>query len=144
MAAVKEVVAAGFIIFRRCSRPVEYLVMKHKYGGHWGTPKGHVDPGESEFDTALRETLEEAGLTRDKLKIFDAFKTVLHYEAFGKPKRVVFWLSELVDPQAEIILSDEHTDFKWLPLDEACRLLQFEDMQKAVRDADKFISTSLR
>lgn len=44
MAANKLVVAAGFIVFRRQCQNVEYLVMKHKYGGHWGTPKGKVNP----------------------------------------------------------------------------------------------------
>lgn len=35
---------------------------------------GHVDPGESDYETALRETEEEAGLTKDNLKIIKDFK----------------------------------------------------------------------
>ena len=101
---------------------------------------GHVDPGESEFETALRETEEEAGLPKEQLNILDSFQSVLHYEAHGKPKKVIYWLSELKDPSFPVTLSEEHTDFKWLPLEEACRLLQFKDMEKAVRDADNFIS----
>ncbi|KAK7111215.1 hypothetical protein V1264_010887 [Littorina saxatilis] len=142
MAAKNIVVAAGFIIFRRQQQKIEFLVMKHKYGGHWGTPKGHVDPGESEFQTALRETEEEAGLTKDSLNILKNFESVLHYEARGNPKKVVYWLSELKDPNSPVTLSHEHTDYKWLPLEEACRLLQFADMQKAVKEAHDFITKS--
>lgn len=40
--AAKVVVAAGFIIFRRFNQNIEYLVMKHTYGEHWGTPKGRL------------------------------------------------------------------------------------------------------
>ena len=70
----------------------------------------------------------------------EGFQSELHYEAFGKPKKVVYWVSELKDPNFPVTLSHEHSEYKWLPLEEACPLLQFEDMQKAVRDAHNFIS----
>lgn len=54
--------AAGFVIYRKLCDKVEYLLLKASYGGfHWTPPKGHVDPGEDDFTTALRETREEAG-----------------------------------------------------------------------------------
>lgn len=33
------------------------------------SPPGHVDPGESDWVTALRETKEEAGLSEDDLEV---------------------------------------------------------------------------
>lgn len=54
--------AAGFVIFRRCCNEIQYLLLKASYGSrHWSPPKGHIDPGEDDFTTALRETKEEAG-----------------------------------------------------------------------------------
>lgn len=54
--------AAGFLIFRELNKTIEYLLLKASYGDHhWSPPKGHVDPGEDDFTTALRETSEEAG-----------------------------------------------------------------------------------
>lgn len=54
--------AAGFLLFRRLCGQIEYLLLKASYGDfHWSAPKGHVDPGEDDFTTALRETREEAG-----------------------------------------------------------------------------------
>lgn len=39
--AVKSVVAAGLIIFRRVSNDLEYLLLKASYGEfHWSPPKG--------------------------------------------------------------------------------------------------------
>lgn len=45
----------------------------------WSIPKGHVEPGVSEIDTALRELKEESRikLTREQLK--DANKVVINY-----------------------------------------------------------------
>ena len=66
---MKPVRAAGLVVFRRVPE-IQYLLMQHSYGKkHWTPPKGHVDPGESDYQTALRETEEEAGLTEQALKI---------------------------------------------------------------------------
>jgi 8-oxo-dGTP pyrophosphatase MutT (NUDIX family) len=54
--------AAGIILVRSKSAN-EYLLMQTSYGKHhWTPPKGHVDPGETDWIAALRETKEEAGL----------------------------------------------------------------------------------
>ncbi|XP_017471574.1 PREDICTED: bis(5'-nucleosyl)-tetraphosphatase [asymmetrical] isoform X2 [Rhagoletis zephyria] len=54
--------AAGFVIFRRIEEQIQYLLLRASYADfHWSSPKGHVDPGEDDFTTALRETREEAG-----------------------------------------------------------------------------------
>ena len=37
-------------------------MIKHKNGGHWAFPKGHVEKKETEPETALREIKEETGL----------------------------------------------------------------------------------
>ena len=70
--------------------------------------------------TALRETVEESGLKKDDLKIYNDVKRVLNYKVKGVPKVVTYWLAELVNPKAEVILSDEHQVFKWLNLEDAC------------------------
>ena len=54
--------SCGALVFRRASQGLEVLLLKHR-AGHWDFPKGHVEAGESEQETALREVLEESGLT---------------------------------------------------------------------------------
>ena len=39
----------------------EVLLLKHK-SGSWVFPKGHIEPGETSLETALREVEEEAGV----------------------------------------------------------------------------------
>ncbi|KAJ8029130.1 Bis(5'-nucleosyl)-tetraphosphatase [asymmetrical] [Holothuria leucospilota] len=104
-------------------------------------PKGHVDPGEDFKAAALRETEEEAGLDETKFNIHN-FEFRLEYSVKGRPKEVVYWLAELKDPDTPIRLSEEHQDYKWLPLSEACTYAKYEDLQKALKDAAEYIENS--
>ncbi|CAH1114269.1 unnamed protein product [Psylliodes chrysocephalus] len=138
-------VAAGFVIFRRISTVVEYLLLQTSYGiNHWTPPKGHVDPGETELmTTALRETEEESGLLKTDLKIYEDTKKKLVYNVKGKPKEVYYFLAELVNPKADVKLSDEHQDFKWLPIQEACALAGYQEMQDTLKEFDQYIKNNL-
>lgn len=38
---------------------------------------GHVDEGESDFDTAVRETEEESGIKLSELRVIEDYKKIL-------------------------------------------------------------------
>lgn len=106
---------------------------------------GHVDPGETELQTALRETEEEAGLKKNDFNMFDNFQRTLNYEVNGKPKKVVYWLSELKDPHTPVTLSDEHIDYKWLNLNSALSCVKkYKDFQQVLNEAESFIKSNLK
>ncbi len=98
-----------------------------------------MDPGEGDMETALRETSEEAGLTADQLQILEEFRTELHYTVKNKPKTVVYWLARLLNPEIPVKLSNEHQDFRWAELDEACQLADYPDQQQALRQCHECI-----
>ncbi|KAH8287862.1 hypothetical protein KR018_003596 [Drosophila ironensis] len=128
--------AAGFVIFRRLCGEIQYLLLKASYGDfHWSSPKGHVDPGEDDYTTALRETKEEAGYDEKDLIIYKDTPLTLNYEVKGKPKIVIYWLAELRNPCQEPILSEEHTALKWLAKEAAKECVGFRDNQLMI---DKF------
>ncbi|XP_030039461.2 bis(5'-nucleosyl)-tetraphosphatase [asymmetrical] [Manduca sexta] len=127
--------AAGLVIFRKYNQGVQFLLLQTSYGQHhWTPPKGHVDPGESDWVTALRETKEEAGLSEEDLEIYKDVSKTLHYDVKGKPKDVVYWLAKLRNPELEVKLSYEHQDLKWLPLKQAQEVSGFEDMKKLLAE----------
>ncbi|XP_041360837.1 bis(5'-nucleosyl)-tetraphosphatase [asymmetrical]-like [Gigantopelta aegis] len=135
--------AAGFIIYRRLKGNTEYLLLQTSYGEHhWTPPKGHVDPGEDEYQTALRETEEEAGLKAGHLNVNHDFKKILNYDVRGKPKKVVYWLAELKDSDISVTLSDEHIAYKWVPLLDACALAKYADLQEVLKDADAYVNST--
>ena len=87
---MKKEKSCGAIIYRKHDGKLQLLLVKHKYGGHWVFPKGHVEDGENEFQTALREVREETGLAIDLL---DGFRQSVEY--MPKPnvqKEVVYFL----------------------------------------------------
>ncbi|XP_012251164.1 bis(5'-nucleosyl)-tetraphosphatase [asymmetrical] isoform X2 [Athalia rosae] len=132
--------ACGFVIFRRFYGSVEYLLMQTSYGSyHWTPPKGHVDPGETDMETALRETEEEAGFSAKDLNIFEEAKRELVYQVKGKPKTVIYWLAEMVNAQKDARLSHEHQKFRWLQLQEACHLAGYSEMQDTLKYFDGYI-----
>ncbi|XP_073409271.1 bis(5'-nucleosyl)-tetraphosphatase [asymmetrical] isoform X2 [Dendrobates tinctorius] len=138
--------ACGLIIFRRIPEAsagdVEFLLLQTSYGTHhWTPPKGHVDPGEDDMTTALRETEEEAGLLPNQFRIVDGFRKELNYKVNNKPKTVVYWLGELEDRSVSVKLSHEHQDFRWLRLQEACAYSGFQDMQEALNEAYQFLQS---
>ncbi|EAT46654.1 AAEL002207-PA [Aedes aegypti] len=135
--------AAGFLIFRRLRERIEYLMLQASYGQHhWSPPKGHVDPGEDDFKTALRETAEESGYLESDLRIFKNQTRTLEYKVKGHDKAVVYWLAELIDPAKEAKLSDEHQDLKWLERDPAIEIAGYEGFALMVRYFDDKIKQS--
>ncbi len=111
--------------------------------GHWGFPKGHVEDGENEIETARREMKEETGLDvkilfgfKDELTYFYKFKGKLH------KKIVVFFIG--IPNSTEVKLSREHDDYKWVKYEEAIKFITFENERKVLKRAYEFISQSMK
>uniref|UniRef100_A0A8C4WZM3 Bis(5'-nucleosyl)-tetraphosphatase [asymmetrical] n=1 Tax=Eptatretus burgeri TaxID=7764 RepID=A0A8C4WZM3_EPTBU len=140
MAALR---ACGFIVFRRLEQNIQFLLLQTSYGDHhWTPPKGHVDPGENDLDTAFRETEEEAGLKPDRLQVVEGFCHELRYTVRDRPKTTVYWLAELSIPEPKVTLSHEHQDSCWVEVDKACSLVRYPDMQGALRGAKAFLDAA--
>ncbi|CAD5207203.1 unnamed protein product [Bursaphelenchus okinawaensis] len=135
-----KVRAAGLLVYRIVAeKKFEYLLLQASYPPHhWTPPKGHVDPGEDEWQAALRETQEEAHIEQSQLEIDKNFKYEMFYEANGKPKSVFYWLAKLKNNDA-VHLSHEHQNWKWAPLDDAITTTKFPEMEKMLRQAEEYL-----
>jgi bis(5'-nucleosidyl)-tetraphosphatase len=106
--------SCGFLIIR--GDPIrEFLLMRH--ADRWDLPKGHVDPGESEMECALRELEEETGISADDIEILDGFRFTTNYPVRSKrdirmiDKTLIVFLARLkrdvqIDPT-------EHGGYQW-------------------------------
>lgn len=55
--------SCGVLPYRSVDGIREYLLVFEEFSQCWSLPKGHMEPGETEVQTALRELFEETGLT---------------------------------------------------------------------------------
>ena len=60
---MKHEKSCGAICYTREEGAPRVLVICHRYGGHWAFPKGHVEAGESEEETAMREHIDNQEIT---------------------------------------------------------------------------------
>ena len=96
------------------------LVHRPRYDD-WTLPKGKLDPGESFEGAAVREVEEETGLRAHPLRELPSTS----YEVNGRPKIVRYWLME-ADEAGPFLPNEETDELRWLPLDEAMRLLTYD------------------
>ena len=100
---------------------VSFLLLKHP--NRWDLPKGHVDPGETNMECALRELEEETGIEAQDLIIDPDFKYKQKYmvtskRTKGKPKKkkLIIYIAKLVRPTELKLTEHESSEwFKWNP-----------------------------
>ena len=103
------------------------LLVYEKNRNFWGFPKGHMEDGETEIETALREVKEEVGLDVeiDKKRRYtlnyvignEIDKTTVLYIAKAKNKKIIMQENEI-----------ENT--KWCSFEEALNMLTFDDWKE--------------
>lgn len=101
--------SCGIIPYRRNGDGREFLVLLQT--NHcWSFPKGHMDAGETETETALRELLEETGL---RARVISGARVVSEYaDSPVTRKQVVLFLGEV---SGDVILQkSEIVDCRWV------------------------------
>ena len=120
--------AAGGVVQRtRDDGVVEVVVIHRPKYDDWTLPKGKLHPGESEEEGALREVEEETGL---KCEIVRQVGEVSYRDKRRRPKRVVYFSMNPID--GSFRPNDEVDELRWLPMDEAQRLLDYEHDRRLV------------
>lgn len=118
----------------------EFLLIRHKNGGHWDFPKGHKEAGESSKETALREVLEETGL---QVRLIDGFKEKSKYTPRpGVEKTVTFYLGFSM---GEVTIQEEEiVEYEYLSYEEAKARITFKESRSIIASAKQFIDTYLQ
>lgn len=129
--------SCGIIIFREQEKRF-YLVLQYR-AGHWGFPKGHVEKGEEEKETVLRELEEETGIS--EVEFIPGYRQRIDYYFYrGEQKinkEVYFYLGKTSEKKVQI--SHEHRDYKWLTYEEAMATLTFQNARNILKEAKQFL-----
>ncbi len=136
--------SCGGVVFTRDGDELRYVIIRQT-NGVCGFPKGHMEAGESEVDTAVREIKEETGLD---VALLDGFRETDTYQfslddEVAILKDVVYFLGEF-SSQTLIPQEGELTEIYLLPLEEALDTLDFERSKQILREADDYIRETLK
>ncbi len=124
--------SCGALVVRREEDHYFVLMIRHKAGGNRSFPKGHMEAGESEYATALREVMEE---TSSRIAIVSDFRSTVTYRPSpGVMKEVVYFLA--FTTSADIKPREgEIAEVEWVPLEEAENALTYENDKTVFRAA---------
>lgn len=124
--------SCGALVVRREEDKYYILMIRHRAGGKRSFPKGHVEAGESEYETALREVREE---TASRIAIISDFReTVTYSPSPGVMKEVVYFLAFTTNANIHA-REGEIAEVEWVPLDTGEELLGHENDKTVLRCA---------
>lgn len=130
--------AAGGVLYETDATPTKVLLIKRN--GFWDLPKGKLERGESIEECAVREVEEEVGAKNVSIGSY-LCDTYHDYRAndqkYGKK---TYWYSmpfgqhgfKFVPQKKEGI-----TEVKWVELEEAKLMVEFENLVKVLNTFDK-------
>ncbi|HZJ90149.1 MAG TPA: NUDIX domain-containing protein [Oscillospiraceae bacterium] len=123
--------SCGAIVFREINEELRVLLVQHG-ASHWSFPKGHVESGESDCETAIREVKEETGIDIEITSDFSRASTYSPYP--GAKKTVTFFLGDYLGgslrPQLE-----EVQRVAWLKPEDSKKYLVFDRDREIFNDA---------
>ncbi|MBO6060800.1 MAG: NUDIX domain-containing protein [Clostridia bacterium] len=130
--------SCGAVLYKMVEGEPHYVLVKSTF---FGFPKGHVESGESDDETALREIAEETGVRFARLDT--SFRREIVYNSPRKSglKQVVLFLAEC-GPNAKPRANREIKEIAVVPREQALGLLKREALRQVLIDADSYIRSS--
>lgn len=129
--------SCGAVVFRREGEQKKFLLIRNKRSAHWGFPKGHIEPGESNEQTAIREVLEETGIN---IHILPGFKKSSEYTIQGRIEKSVSIFLAQTDDVEYTIQVEEIEECGWFSFAEAMKTLNYDNDKRILEQAGQYLS----
>ena len=138
---MKRIKSCGFIAFTRVGEENHYLIIKG-LNNDVGFPKGHVESGESEIETAVRELREETNIEVDML---EGFRHEIEYKiprTRDVYKLTVYFLGKCRDVSTLKRQECEIKDARFVPYETARKILTFDEARQMLDAAESFVRSN--
>ena len=130
--------SCGAVVYRKHHGNTEILLIKHVRSGCWSFPKGHMEQGEDEIQTAVREIKEETNI--DVSIDDDSFREVVVFnQRRDITKEVVYFLARAVSFECER-QEEEISDVRWVEIGQASAFLSYDNDRILINKAKAFLA----
>ena len=130
-------------VYQQTDKGLKLLILKRNekklYEHLWQGVAGKIEKDEEAWQTAIRELKEETGL--DPVKMFVADHVSQFYEKHGDRVNLVPVFGIEVDSK-NVILSDEHIEYKWVDFKEAFNTLVWNGQKKGIQTVYNMVSNN--
>lgn len=121
----------------------QVFLVKQRKAGDYNFPKGHVEQGETEEETAYREVKEETNLS---ISILSQYRYDMSFQKDQTTKKeVVYFLASLLDDHDAKRLERELLEMRWVDLDQVSDLIVYPELREvwsqALHDIHQIIQT---
>ena len=115
----------------------EYVLVRHRKNNEYGFPKGHIEAGETEEETALREIQEECCT---QATLIPGFRAETEYTMpNGNRKRVIFFAAYCTEmPKSD---PEEAVEVLCMPYEQAKEIITFADTKAILEKAEAFFKS---
>ena len=128
--------SCGAVIFRRIGGTWNVLLIQHEKGNHVAFPKGHVELGETEAQTAEREIREETGLS---VRVDTGFRAENTYMVRADTEKRVVYFVAVTGDQPLVAQRGEVREVSWEPVKTAPDRLTYARDGEIMKDAFAYL-----
>lgn len=132
--------SCGAIVYKIENNELKFLLV-YQNNGHYSFPKGHMEKGETEIETTIREIKEETNLD---VEIDSNFRYEISYllESKNIMKDAVYFVAtpttfDLINQEGEI------TECGWNDYKTTLDKLEFDNIKEAFEQAYKYIKNKV-
>ena len=129
--------SCGAVVYTIVADEIKYVLVSN-LSGVYGFPKGHMEPGETEIETALREVFEETNL---RINLVEGFKTTDEHAIPGKidtVKHITYFLGNYENQEIEF-QHEELSSAILAAYDDAMNLFKFESSRRILKEANDYL-----
>ena len=135
---MKKEKSCGAVVIKKEEDVIKFLLIQ-QHDEYWHFPKGHVEEGETEEETAIREIKEETNID---VKIDNGFRKVITYSPKeGVMKDVIFFIAEAISFDLKID-PKELMDAKWVDALDAINYFNYQDTIDVYNEALKYLGVT--
>lgn len=120
-----KVLGAGGVVLNKAG---EVLLIRDRQG-YWVFPKGHLDPGETLQQAAVREVAEETGIVA---QVVAELSLTVYTNNKGVPRQIHWYLMQ---GEGQVQLEDGLSGVGFFEPNEALRILAFPDDVRLLQEA---------